>query len=648
MARIRELLLTLASGSVFYSGLVPALGLGEINLHSALNQPLDAEIGLYQVGDLGSDEIKVHLAPAESFSRAGVERGYFLSDLRFVPVLDGARSRIRVLSSKPVREPYLNFIVEVVRPGGSLLREYTVLIDPPGMAYDQPAAPRTLSRPERSVAAATPRTPPAATRGERYRVQHGDSLWSIAGQLQAGGAAEASRETLMADIQALNPGAFAGGDSARLRAGADLLLPDSAAASAPATAAAAPQAPAQPLPQNQAEAAVAVEQRQLDDQLATVTAQNQALQDNLLALQQQLALLQAQMAEKDQQLQLIQERLQQHRDEPRAPAAEPLAAPVTPAAAEPARDSLLPWLIAAPLALLLLAVAWLLGRRRAGVQRARPQAPAPEPLLAASAAVQPQATPAPAPGLAPARPAVGGTDLLEGANMYIAYGRFAEAANALHRGIALEPARFDLRLRLLEVLGELGDGAAFAAQQHELQAMGASAAQIEPISARYAARLQQAQGEQPPLADAVLLADEQPAPVLQDDFQLNLDDLTLDADWGLASPFQPQPARSRTAAEPEAEFHSDLRQLPHVLEMDDFEGFAHEPLADDELTEDFTASASLDHLAGNREHLATLNMALAYIAQGDIGNACDVLNEVISTGDQQEREQARALLAKIA
>ena len=48
MARVRQLLIGLASGSVLYSGMAPALGLGEITLHSALSQPLDAEIELLE------------------------------------------------------------------------------------------------------------------------------------------------------------------------------------------------------------------------------------------------------------------------------------------------------------------------------------------------------------------------------------------------------------------------------------------------------------------------------------------------------------------------------------------------------------------------------------------------------------------------
>ncbi len=72
MAHVRKLLLTLASGSALYSGLVPALGLGGITLHSALNQPLEADIELLQMGDLDSGDIRVRLASEADFARCCV------------------------------------------------------------------------------------------------------------------------------------------------------------------------------------------------------------------------------------------------------------------------------------------------------------------------------------------------------------------------------------------------------------------------------------------------------------------------------------------------------------------------------------------------------------------------------------------------
>ncbi|WP_085723420.1 hypothetical protein [Pseudomonas sp. R37(2017)] len=130
----------LAGAAVTYSAWAPALGLGEITLYSALNQPLRAEIALVDAAGLEENELSVSLATADEFSRAGVDRVLFLDNLTFTPVLRGNRSLIQVTSGKPVSEPFLNFLVQLDQPNGRLLREYTVLIDPPGSPGVVPAA----------------------------------------------------------------------------------------------------------------------------------------------------------------------------------------------------------------------------------------------------------------------------------------------------------------------------------------------------------------------------------------------------------------------------------------------------------------------------------------------------------------------------
>jgi len=124
-----------------------SLGLGDIEVDSALNQPLKAKIYLISARPEELEEMRVELAPPNVFDRVGIPRPYFLTQLKFEPVLtsDG-HTVIKVTSKGPVREPFLTFLVEVTWPKGRLLREYTVLLDPPEFAQEQApqvAAPAT-------------------------------------------------------------------------------------------------------------------------------------------------------------------------------------------------------------------------------------------------------------------------------------------------------------------------------------------------------------------------------------------------------------------------------------------------------------------------------------------------------------------------
>ncbi|MEO9335628.1 FimV/HubP family polar landmark protein [Pseudomonas guguanensis] len=243
MVRVRKLVLAIAAASALSSGMAHALGLGEVTLQSSLNQPLVAEIELLEVRDLASNEVIPSLASPEEFIKAGVDRQYFLTDLKFTPVLKpNGKSVIRVTSSKAVREPYLNFLVEVLWPNGRLLREYTLLLDPPlyspqttvAAAPQLPiAAPAPAPRPAVAPVAPTAASPAPAPRpaapapasraisGNEYRTTANDTLWEIAKRVGGGSV----NQTMLA-IQDLNPDAFVGGNINRMKSGQVLRLPD--------------------------------------------------------------------------------------------------------------------------------------------------------------------------------------------------------------------------------------------------------------------------------------------------------------------------------------------------------------------------------------------------------------------------------------
>lgn len=131
----RAIVLSLAISLALGAGNALAVGLGQIQVKSRLNQPLVAEIPV--TVDRGSDaeSLVVGLASAEEFSRIGIERSQIGVPLEFV-LVKGAngQSVIRVTSTEPVRAPFLDFLIAANWSTGRVLREYTVLLDPPTTA----------------------------------------------------------------------------------------------------------------------------------------------------------------------------------------------------------------------------------------------------------------------------------------------------------------------------------------------------------------------------------------------------------------------------------------------------------------------------------------------------------------------------------
>jgi pilus assembly protein FimV len=113
-----------------------ALGLGDIRLSSALNEPLRAEIELLAATPEELDNLKVQLANNETFERYDLDRPLFLSGLEFRIVKSGSADGnvVRITSEDPITEPFITFLVEASWTRGRLLREYTLLLDPPTFA----------------------------------------------------------------------------------------------------------------------------------------------------------------------------------------------------------------------------------------------------------------------------------------------------------------------------------------------------------------------------------------------------------------------------------------------------------------------------------------------------------------------------------
>lgn len=242
MVQVRKLVLAIAAASALSSGMAHALGLGELSVKSTLNQPLVAEIELTEAQGLEASQVVPSLATTADFAQAGVTRQAFLNDLTFTPVINASgKSVLRITSSRPVREPFVKFLVQVLWPNGRLLREYSLLLDPPKYSPEAAAAAAAASpaaaaqlpstaptaeqptapTPAPEVSAPVPPAPAAETKPASYTTSNNDTLWEIAEKVRNGGTVQ---QTMLA-IQALNPDAFIGGNINRLKKGQVLRLP---------------------------------------------------------------------------------------------------------------------------------------------------------------------------------------------------------------------------------------------------------------------------------------------------------------------------------------------------------------------------------------------------------------------------------------
>ena len=231
---MRVLTKTLAVVSLLIPASAYPLGIGEIKLHSALNQNLDAEISLVLSPGEKLSDIKVSLAPSDKFDETGVPWTYFLSKIKFEPVTSNGSTVIKISSKEALKEPFLEFLLEVSWPKGSLYREFTVLVDPPEF-YQQTAIPVISTgsdeyESERDYLPEQRTTPRSRTSVESSIGANGygptsrnDTLWKIAEQASRG--SDISVEQMLIALYEENPHAFYKANINALLAGKTLKIP---------------------------------------------------------------------------------------------------------------------------------------------------------------------------------------------------------------------------------------------------------------------------------------------------------------------------------------------------------------------------------------------------------------------------------------
>jgi pilus assembly protein FimV len=731
----RKLAAVVFSMGCLQAGSVMALGLGELTLESFLNEPLRAKVDLLDVGGLHEDQIRIRLATREDFDRLGVDRAYFLTSLKFdVSLDDNGKASIRVSSEEPVLEPYLDFIVEARWPSGRLLREYTVLVDPPvfdtstpvisaserveevegipAPAKKKPGGPETASgtrvdvkkselgpgeMPDRNFNAAAASRPAP---GSRYMVHRDDTLWEIA---QAARPQGASVHQTMLDIQRLNPDAFIDGNINRVKAGYIIYLPDAGDISSEDVAAALeevrqqnedwragrasePVAAARPslrisaepepggetpsgsVPQapggGQAPAIgaaaaledlekVELERDEMEERLGAMEEQVETLQRIVSLKDDQIAALQSALAEKEQGAAaagpaeasddqglaaesraeaLMGEDAQETADS--APQAQP--APTPAKAAEPAPPKSSPAddgggmmsYVFYGLGALLLAILGFLFLRRRGEE----EEPATADDVFADVELQDQTLEVEEPEPLREEPEqleeptergygerkhdeyasdMETGDALAEADIYIAYGRYPQAVELMKNAIANEPANPAYRLKLLEMLAEMGDREAAMEQLSVLESID------DPQS------LERAREVMSGLGAAVAGAGVAVTELVQPEEP----DLTADTGELLESDFTGLEIEEPVAGAGEAG------------ELDLSRDFGEaKPDADDE---DLVIATEANGMS------TKLDLARAYLDMGDEDGARQILEEVLIEGSEEQKTEASVLLERI-
>ena len=257
----------MAAGLVALPLATHAAGLGNLSVTSALGQPLTAEIELLAADKAELDSLVASIASDQAFKDARIEFAPVLSTLRFaVAKKPNGKAILKVTSSRPVNDPFIDMLIELNWASGRLVREYTLLLDPPGGATKQtvrpvvitPAqAPAAVAKPviapapapestsqepgQEPVKAAKPQSSAAPKASEAktpsgsgptssskstpdsVRVKRGDTLAKIAQRVRPEGVA---LEQALVGLYRENTEAFSGKNINRLKAGSTLKVPN--------------------------------------------------------------------------------------------------------------------------------------------------------------------------------------------------------------------------------------------------------------------------------------------------------------------------------------------------------------------------------------------------------------------------------------
>ena len=640
------------------------LSIGDLQLESALNQKLKAEIKLQLASGEHPLDISARLATPERFDQAGIPWHAILSRLKFETVThENGSVFIKISSKEPFNEPVLNFLLEVNWPEGTQYKEFTALVDPPSdmkpvpitttsfVKTDQlPVEPDTDSQSADTVRGNVD-TSSLSNDGQQYGpIKANQTLWSIANFIAH--KQGVSTQKMLKALHKANPEAFINGSINSMRPGAILRIPDANAAEKPAVALAKPKNPPQspapaiePIAKPKAleliapvdteikdkptslTSAVSLPQAELNSALSspvtspikTDDAPALALQARVDALEQQLALMHQLIVLKDQQMASLQTIAK--------------AEPVKPAPAENDTDLSSYTILGLVLSLLSGITALLWYKKQYDQKLSQASMLAADQLFesVAQEAVlmqlqdqeqnfpsssftsnlnQPSANP-----IIDESPAE--TDAIEEADVYLTYSRYQQAAQLIEEAIKHHPELDNLKLKLFEIYLAGNNKAAFDLYAQQLAEQGY---QQKPEFWQQVSEL----AEQ--INSSLSLFSDSPIIVESEDLNFDFDSLDM-----LSHNPDPETTSQIVSTSDDNDFNFD------------FEFESPKPSAAAEQTPD---SMQLDWTMDD-ENETKIDLAKAYIEMGDFNMAREIIEEVIENGDQQQTLIAMKLLEQL-
>ena len=219
-----------------------AAGLGRLNVLSALGQPFSAEIELVSVTKEEMGSLSARLGHPDAYRAANLQYNSALTGARAtIERRPNGQSYVKIVSSRPVTEPFIDILIELTWAAGRLSREYTALLDPPGIT--PPPAPVIAATPESRpapAAAPAPAPQPKATPdrapsqpvtpvspragGKEYGpIQRGETLGKIAKEVMPEGV---TLEQMLVALYRSNADAFINKNLNLVRTGKILRVPD--------------------------------------------------------------------------------------------------------------------------------------------------------------------------------------------------------------------------------------------------------------------------------------------------------------------------------------------------------------------------------------------------------------------------------------